>query len=43
VVLVIVAVSDKKVALAAALLYLLAFTIELVLSLFSYFSAEPLS
>lgn len=43
VVLVIVAVSDKKVALAAALLYLLAFTIELALSLFSYFSAEPLS
>jgi uncharacterized membrane protein YiaA len=43
VVLVIVAVSNQKVAVAAALLYLLAFTIELALSLFSYFSAEPLS
>ena len=43
VVLVIVAVSNEKVAVAAALLYLLAFTIELALSLFSYFSTEPLS
>jgi hypothetical protein len=42
VVLVIVAVSNEKVAVAAALLYLLAFTVELALSLFSYFSAEPL-
>jgi hypothetical protein len=40
--LVLVAVSDKRVAIAAALLYLLAFTIELALSLLSYFSAEPL-
>jgi hypothetical protein len=42
VVLVIVAVSNEKVAVAAALLYLLAFTVELALTLFSYFSAEPL-
>ena len=40
--LVLVAVSDKRVALAAALIYLLAFTVELALSLLSYFSAEPL-
>lgn len=40
--LVLIAVSDKRVALAAALIYLLAFTIELALSLLSYFSAEPL-
>jgi len=40
--LVLVGVSDKRVALAAALFYLLAFTIELALSLLSYFSAEPL-
>jgi hypothetical protein len=43
VVLVIVAVSNQKVAIAAALLYLLAFTVELTLSLLSYFSAEPIS
>ncbi len=43
VVLVIVAASNEKVAVAAALLYVLAFTIELALSLLSYFSAEPLS
>jgi len=43
VVLVTVAVSNQKVAIAAALLYLLAFTVELALSLFSYFSTEPLS
>ena len=42
VVLVIVAVSDARTAVAAALLYVLAFTVELALSLFSYFSAEPL-
>lgn len=41
--LVLVAVSDKRVAIAAAVLYLLAFTIELALSLLSYFSAEPIS
>jgi len=40
--LVFVAVSDKRIALAAALLYLLAFTVELALSLLSYFSTEPL-
>jgi hypothetical protein len=40
--LVLIAVSDKRVALAAALIYLLAFTVELALSLLSYFSAEPL-
>jgi hypothetical protein len=42
VVLVIVAVSDASTAVTAALLYVLAFTVELALSLFSYFSAEPL-
>ena len=41
--LILVAVSDQRVALTAALLYLLAFTIELALSLLSYFSAEPIS
>jgi len=41
--LVLVAVSDKRVAIAAASVYLLAFTIELALSLLSYFSAEPIS
>ncbi len=42
VVLILVAVSNQEVAIAAALLYLLAFSIELALSLHSYFSAEPL-
>jgi hypothetical protein len=42
VVLVLVAVSDRETALAAALLYALAFTVELALSLLSYYSAEPL-
>jgi hypothetical protein len=42
IVLVLVAVSDKSTAVAAALLYLLAFTVELALSLLSYFAAEPL-
>ncbi len=40
--LVLVAVSDASTAVAAALLYVLAFTVELALSLLSYFSAEPL-
>ena len=42
IVLILVAVSNQPVALAAALLYVLAFTVELALSLISYFSAEPL-
>jgi hypothetical protein len=42
IVLLLVAVSDKTTALAAALLYVLAFTVELTFSLLSYFSAEPL-
>jgi hypothetical protein len=42
IVLILVAVSNPTVALAAALLYVLAFTVELALSLISYFSAEPL-
>ena len=42
IVLILVAVSNQTVALAAAFLYVLAFTVELALSLISYFSAEPL-
>jgi hypothetical protein len=42
VVLILVAVSDARMAVAAALLYALAFTLELALTLISYFSAEPL-
>lgn len=42
IVLILVAVSNKTVAIPAALLYVFAFTVELALSLISYFSAEPL-
>jgi hypothetical protein len=41
VVLVVVAVSDAKLALAAALLYALAYTFELGISMVSYFAGEP--
>jgi hypothetical protein len=41
VVLVVVAVSDAKLALAAALLYALAYTFELGVSVVSYFAGEP--
>lgn len=41
VVLVVVAVSDAKLALAAALLYALAYTFELGLSVVTYFAGEP--
>jgi hypothetical protein len=34
-------VADERVGLAAALLYVLAYTLELGLSLLSYFNAEP--
>ena len=37
-----VAVSDGKLALAAALTYAFAYTVELLLSLVSYFGREPL-
>jgi hypothetical protein len=36
-----VAVSDAPLALAAAALYVLAYTLELALSLLSYFGATP--
>jgi hypothetical protein len=39
--LVAVAVADEGVALAAALLYVLAYTVELVISLATYFAQEP--
>ncbi|MBE3088478.1 MAG: hypothetical protein IMZ71_05130, partial [Chloroflexi bacterium] len=42
VVLVVVAVSNERVGIAAAALYALAFTVELALSLISYYSREPL-
>ena len=38
--LVVVAVADERVGLAAALLYTLAFTVELAVSLVTYFGAE---
>jgi hypothetical protein len=38
--LVVVTVSDESVGIAAALLYALAFTLELAVSLVSYFGAE---
>ena len=41
VVLVVVAVSDAKLALGAALLYALAYTFELGVSVVSYFAGEP--
>ena len=41
VVLVVVAVSDAKLALAAALLYALAYTFELGVSIVTYFAGEP--
>jgi len=41
VVLVVVAVSDAKLALAAALLYALAYTFELGVSVVTYFAGEP--
>ena len=41
VVLVVVAVSDAKLALGAALLYALAYTFELGLSVVAYFSGQP--
>lgn len=39
--LVAVAVADERVALAAALLYVLAYTVELAVSLLAYFGQEP--
>jgi len=42
VVLVVVAVSNERVGIAAAVVYALAFTVELALSLISYYSGEPL-
>jgi hypothetical protein len=42
VVLVIVAVSNERVGIAAVAVYALAFTVELALSLVSYYSREPL-
>jgi hypothetical protein len=41
--LVAVAVSDERIALAAALLYVLAYTVELGVSLATYFGQEPTS
>jgi hypothetical protein len=41
VVLVVVAVSDARLALSAALLYALAYTLELGVSVVEYFGAEP--
>ena len=38
--LVVVAVADERVGLAAALVYVLAFTVELAVSLVEYFGAE---
>ena len=43
VVLVVVAVNDASIGLAAALLYAFAYTLELALSLVSYFGSEPAS
>jgi len=43
VVVIAVAATDPEVGLAAALLYALAYTLELSLSLLSYFGSEPLS
>jgi len=42
VVLVVVAASNQRVGIAAAIVYALAFTVELALSLISYFAGEPL-
>jgi hypothetical protein len=39
--LVAVTVADERVGIAAAILYAIAFTIELVLGLMTYFGAEP--
>jgi hypothetical protein len=38
-----VAATDPELAVAAALLYALAYTLELTLSLLSYFGSEPIS
>jgi hypothetical protein len=43
VVLIAVAASDPEVAIAAALVYALAYTLELALSLLAYFGSEPVA
>jgi hypothetical protein len=43
VVVIAVAATDPEVGVAAALLYALAYTLELALSLLSYFGGEPAS
>ena len=42
VVLLVVASSNERVGIAAAAVYALAFTVELALSLITYYSGEPL-